>query len=94
MTHICVSEIISPGRRQAIIFTNAGILLIWPLGINFSEILIEINTFSFNKMQLKMSSAKWRLFHLGHNVSTPYGPVTTYGDITVGQRLLLQWLVL
>ena len=32
----------SPGRRQAIIWTNAGILLIGPLGINFSEILIEI----------------------------------------------------
>ena len=57
VTHICVSEIIkigsdnglSPGRRQAIIWTNAGILLIGPLGINFSEILIEINTVLFNK---------------------------------------------
>ena len=76
VTHICVSEIIiigsdnglSPGRRQAIIWTNAGILLIGPLGINFSEILIEINTFSFNKMHLKMSFAKWRLFRLGLNV--------------------------
>ena len=33
---------LSPGRRQAIIWTNAGILLIGPLGTNFSEILIEI----------------------------------------------------
>ena len=33
---------LSPGRRQAIIWTNAGILLIRPLGTNFSEILIEI----------------------------------------------------
>ena len=33
---------LSPGRRQAIIWTNAGILLIEPLGTNFSEILIEI----------------------------------------------------
>ena len=33
---------LSPGRRQAIIWTNAGILLIWTLGTNFSEILIEI----------------------------------------------------
>ena len=31
-----------PGRRQTIIWTNAGILLIRPLGINFSEILIQI----------------------------------------------------
>ena len=76
MTHICVGNLtiigsdngLSPGRRQAIIWTNAGILLIEPLGINFSQILIEINTFSFNKMHLKMSSAKWRLFRLGLNV--------------------------
>ena len=33
---------LSPGLRQAIIWTNAGILLIGPLGTNFSEILIEI----------------------------------------------------
>ena len=58
---ICVNEIIingsdnglSPSRRQAIIWTNAGILLIGPLGTNFSEILIGIHTFSFKKMHLK-----------------------------------------
>ena len=33
---------LSPGRRQAIIWTNAGILLIGPLATNFNEILIEI----------------------------------------------------
>ena len=66
MTHICVSEIIiigsdnglSPGRHKAIIWTNAWILLSEPLGTNFSEILIEIHTFSFNKMHLNMSSEK------------------------------------
>ena len=76
VTHICVSKLtiigsdngLSPGRRQAIIWTNAGILLIWPLGTNFNEILIEIHTFSFKKMHLKMSSAKWRPFCLGLNV--------------------------
>ena len=36
-----------PHRRQAIIRTNAGILLTVPLGTNFSEILINI--FSFEK---------------------------------------------
>ena len=74
-THICVSKIIiigsdnglSPGRRQAIIWTNAAILVIGPLGTNFSEILIEIQTFSFKKMHLKMSAAKWRPFCLGLN---------------------------
>ena len=76
MTHICVGKLInigsdnglSPGRRQAIIWTNAGILLIRPLGTNFSEFIIVIHTFSFNKMHLKMSSAKWRPFCLGLNV--------------------------
>ena len=33
---------LSPGRRQAIIWTNAGILLIGLLGTNFNEIWIEI----------------------------------------------------
>ena len=47
---------------------NAGILLIGPLGTNFSKILIEILTFSLKKMHLKMSSAKWRSFCLGPNV--------------------------
>ena len=74
--HICVSKLtiigsdnsLSPGRRQAIIWTNAGILLIRPLGTNFNEILIEILTFLFMKMRLKVSSAKWRPFCLGLNV--------------------------
>ena len=47
---------------------NAGILLIGPLGPNFNEILIGIQTFSFTKMHLKMSSGKWRPFCLGLNV--------------------------
>ena len=76
VTHICVTKLtiigsdngLSPGRRQAIIWTNAGILLIEPLGTNFSEILIGIQSFSFKKMRLKMSSAKWRPFCLGLNV--------------------------
>ena len=76
VTHICVSKLtiigsdngLSPRRRQAIIWTNAAMLLIGPLGTNFSEILIEILTFSFKKMCLKVSSAKWRPFCLGLNV--------------------------
>ena len=44
-----------------------GILLIGPLGTNFSEILVGIQTFSFRKMHLKMSSALQRPFRLGVN---------------------------
>ena len=76
MTHICISKLtiigsdnsLSPGRRQTIIWTRAGRLLIGPLGTNFREMLIEIDTFSFNKMHLKMLFEKWRPFCLGLNV--------------------------
>ena len=72
----CVSNLIiigsenglSPCQHQAIIWTNTGILLIRPSGTNFSEILIEIHTFSFKTMHLKMSSGNWRPFCLGLNV--------------------------
>ena len=36
---------LSPGRLQAIIWTIVGILLIRPLGTNFSELFIQIYTF-------------------------------------------------
>ena len=80
MTHICVGKLtsigsdngLSPERRQAIIWTNAEILLIGPLGTNFSEILIEIQTFSLKKIHLKMSSAKCCSFRLGLNVLILY----------------------
>ena len=75
-THICVGKLtiidsdngLSPGRRQTIIWTNAGILLIGPLGTNFNEIFIEIHTLSFKKIHLKISSGKLRPFCLGLNV--------------------------
>ena len=52
-THICVRKLtiiasdngLSPGRRQAIIWNNAGILSNGLLGTNLSEILIKILTF-------------------------------------------------
>ena len=75
MTHICIGNLtiigydngLAPCLRRAIIWTNAGILLIGPLGTNLSEILFEIHAFSFTKMHLKMSG-KWRPFCLGLNV--------------------------
>ena len=76
VTHICVGKLtvigwdngLSPERRQAIISTSAGILLTGPLGTNFSEILIEIQTFSLKKICLKMLSAKCCSFRLSLNV--------------------------
>ena len=80
LTHICDSDLtiigsdngLLPGWRQAIIWTNAGILLTAPLRMNFNEILIEIQTFFFKKMNLKIS-AKWHLFHLHFNMLTHWG---------------------
>ena len=59
VTHICVGNLaiigsdngLSPDRCQAIIWTNDGILLIGPLGTNFSEILIKIQTFSLKEIR-------------------------------------------
>ena len=76
VTHTCVSKLniigsdngLSPGRCQAIIWTNAEILSIGPLGTNFSENLIEINSFPFKKTRLKMWLGIWRPFCLGLNV--------------------------
>ena len=78
VTHICVSKLIiigsdnglSPGRRQAIIWTNDGILLIRTFRTHFSEIVSEIHTSSFKKLHFKMSSGKWRPYWLGLNVLT------------------------
>ena len=57
VTHICVSKLTAissdngllPGLFQAIIWTYARILLIWPLGTNFNEIFIAIHIFSSKK---------------------------------------------
>ena len=70
--HIWVSKLTLLGSHngllprwcQAIICTNAGILLTWNLGTKFNEISSEIHTFSFKKM----SSGKWRPFCLSLNV--------------------------
>ena len=76
--HICISKLtiissekgLSSGWHQAIIWTNAKILLTGPWGTNFSEISIAIHTFSFKKMHLKISSGKWWPCCLGFNVLT------------------------
>ena len=46
----------SPDRHQAIIWTPAGLLLMWPQGTYLSEIRIEIKHISSKKIRLKK---KW-----------------------------------
>ena len=103
VTHICVGKLtiigsdngLSPERRQAIIWTSAGILLIGPLGTNFSEILIEIQTFSLKKIRLKMLSAKSSSFRLGLNVLTdvqvPHYPLKWMSQIPMPISVLTHW---
>ena len=82
VTHICISGLtiigsdngLSPGQREVIIWTDAGILLIWTLGTNFSEIFSKIRTFSFKKIHLKMSSAKLQQFCLSFNMLNALKP--------------------
>ena len=86
VTHISVGELtiigsysgLSPGRRQAIIWTNVEIKLIGPTGKNFYDILIGIQTFSIKEIHLKMSSAKWRPYCLGLNVLISYPAITVH----------------
>ena len=74
--HICVSKLnfigsdngLWPSRHQAVMWTNAVILLIRTLGTNCSEISSGIHAFTFMKINLNMPSAKRRQFCLGFNV--------------------------
>ena len=79
---------LSIGRCHAIIWTNAGILLIGPLGINFSEILIEIHKFLFKKMHLEVSSVKWRPFCPGRAELSESQLCTAEGTT---QSHMVQW---
>ena len=57
LTSIGSDNGLSPERHQAIVPTNAGILLIGPLGTNLSDILIGIQTFSaLENVVCKMTS--------------------------------------
>ena len=88
VTPICVMKLtilgsdngLPPGRRQAITWINAGILLIEPIGTKFSEISIEIHIFSFKKLRLKMLSAQWRWFCPGLNVLRDFLLTFTYRE--------------
>ena len=75
---------LSPVRRQAIIWTNDGILSIGPLGTNFSEILIKIHIFSlknaFENVVWKVVATSsrpqcvktWRPWRNGHHLQATF----------------------
>ena len=60
---------LSPNRRQAIIWNNAGLLLIRTLGTNFSETLIKIHTFSLVWIMATILS---RPHCVNHNMCFPH----------------------
>ena len=92
VTHICIGRLsitgsdngLSTGRRQAIILTNAGILLIEPLGNKFQWNFNRNSNISIKDIQLKLSSGKWRPFCLGLNelINLLYQAISFVGPIT------------
>ena len=86
VTHICISKLtvvgsdngLPPSRRQAIIWTNDGILLIGPLGINLSEILIEIENVVWKMVAILSHPQCVKIYRLDHDLTmgTPYFCVT------------------
>ena len=69
LTIIASDNGLSPGWCQAIFWINAVILLIGPLGTNFSEILVEIHTNIFVKEnEFENIVWKWRPLCLGLSV--------------------------
>ena len=53
LTIIGSDNYVFPGQHQAIIWNNAGIMLIGPLRTNVSDILTEIHTFSLKNMSFE-----------------------------------------
>ena len=47
-------NILSPIRRQAMIWINVGLLSFGPMGTNFNEIRIKVENISFMKIHFKM----------------------------------------
>ena len=50
---------LSPGSRQAFIWSSVGILLIGSIGVKFCEILIETLNITIQNNALNVLSVKW-----------------------------------
>ena len=93
--HICVSKLniidsnngLAPDRQQAIFRNQFWDISIWPLGTTFSEMSLEIHTFSFNKMDVKMSSAT--ILSWPQYVNLRFGDLLPCTVITLNQLFLV-----
>ena len=93
VTHICVRKLtiigsdngLSPGRRQAIIWTNDRILLMRPLGTNFSEIFIRNSNIFIHENALENVVCQMASICLGVNVLNSQG-ISSHGTGVVLQQ--------
>ena len=85
---------LSPDRRQAIIWTNPGLLLIEPLGTNFSETLMEIRTFSFKKMRMKVSSKIIRISPREFVTNQSYDAYCTSYHVQIRTSSIIKMMIL
>ena len=102
VTHICVGKLtiigsdngLSPGRRQAVFWTNTWTLLIGPLRTNFVETLVQIQIFSLKKIRLKVSSPKCCPFRIGQCVSQHHNGcnLTETRSLFVSHHLIIKCL--
>ena len=72
-----------PIQCQAIILNSTGLSSIGPLGTNFIEILIKIQTFEFTKKHRKIPSAKWWPFCPGGDELKLTQYVSTHHELHV-----------
>ena len=87
--YICVGNLtiigsdngLSLAQHQAIIWTNARILLIGPTGTNITLILNQNLSIFIQEKALKLMSAKWRPLFLGLNVLTSLPSVCSVGPL-------------
>ena len=103
--HTCISKLtmvgsddLSPGRRQAIIWTSAGILLSGTLGTNFNETLTRRNSYIFiqgnafeniiNKMADILSLPQC-VHALKAEQTWPLSTFHKFSHVSVYQRLIL-----
>ena len=90
---------LSPIQCQAIIWSNAGILLIESLGTNFSEIWIRVGRFSLKKTHSKLPSEKRQPFVLNLNELTHWGwekiyaiLQTTFSNARISLKISLKFV--
>ena len=73
-------------------WTNAEVLLIRTLGTNYNEISSEIQAFAFNKMHLKMLSAKWQQFCHSLNVLIKYLNTFQSATVLLKHTCVISWI--